>query len=315
MARKPRIEYEGAFFHVITRGNQKQKIFRNIPDFQKYLTLLANYKQRYHFQLYGFVLMENHIHLLVQICETPLSKILQGINQSYTMYFNRTYRTVGHLFQGRYKAILCDRDRYLLVLLKYIHHNPLRARLGKTLAMYQWSSHRAYLAGTDTLGLVDTEPILRMFSEHKGRARKYYEAFMNDGISVEKEDIYAIIDQRLLGDEKFIEHVTQKYEGEIRKERKKKEYTLSQMATAIEKICHITLEDLRSWSRRPEVLRGRRVISLTAREYAYTGGEIAAYLKKDPAAVTGYLRQGADLKEEVDKVVKDIERAKIKLNL
>ena len=256
MARKPRIEYEGAFFHVITRGNQKQKIFRNIPDFQKYLTLLFNYKQRYHFQLYGFVLMENHIL-----------------------------------------------------------HNPLRARLAKTPATCQWSSHCAYLAGTDTTGLVDTEPILRMFSEHKGRARKYYEAFMNDGISVEKEDIYAIIDQRLLGDEKFIEHVTQKYEGEIRKERKKKEYTLSQMATAIEKICHITLEDLRSWSRRPEVLRGRRVISLTAREYAYTGGEIAAYLKKDPAAVTGYLRQGVDLKEEVDKVVKGIERTKIKLNL
>jgi REP element-mobilizing transposase RayT len=308
MARKHRIEYEGAFYHVITRGNQKQKVFKSTGDFQKYLTLLASYKQRYHFRLYAYVLMGNHVHLLIETCDTALSKILQGINQSYTMYFNKKYRTVGHLFQGRYKAILCDRDRYLLELLKYIHHNPLRAGLAKTLAMYHWSSHRAYLAGTDVTGLVDTEPAFRMFSEYKGRARKHYEAFMNDGISVKKEDIYATIDQRLLGDGKFIEHVTQKYGGEVRRERKKKEYTLAQIGAAVEKRYLIALAELRSWSRRADVLRGRRVISLIAKEYGYTGREIAAFLKKDPAAVTGYLRQRKDLGIEVNKMVQEIGR-------
>jgi REP element-mobilizing transposase RayT len=311
MARKHRIEYEGAFYHVITRGNQKQKVFKSTGDFQKYLTLLASYKQRYHFCLYAYVLMRNHIHLLIETCDTALSKILQGINQSYTMYFNKKYRTVGHLFQGRYKAILCDRDRYLLELLKYIHNNPLRAGLAKTLAMYHWSSHRAYLAGTDVSGLVDTEPAFQMFSEYKDRARKHYEAFMNDGVSVKKQDVYATIDQRLLGDEKFIEHVREKYGGEVRRERKKKEYTLAQICAAVEKRYLIALAELRSWSRRADLLRGRQVISLIAKEYGYTGREIAAFLNKDPAAVTGYLRQRNGLGIEVNKMLQEIGRGQV----
>src|SRR4030042_3446734 len=162
MARKPRIEYEGAFYHVIVRGNQRQRIFKDATDYQKYLQILSTYKQRYRFFIYSYMLMSNHVHLLIEVQSNPLSKILQGINQSYTMYFNRRYKTVGHLFQGRYKAILCDRDKYLLQLLKYLHHNPLRARLAESPALYRWSSHRAYIAGTDISGLVDTESVLGM---------------------------------------------------------------------------------------------------------------------------------------------------------
>jgi putative transposase len=140
MARRPRIEYKGAFYHVITRGNQRQDIFTEVSDFQKYLSLLANYKKRYRFRIYAFVLMSNHVHLLLETKEIPLSKVLQGINQSYTMYFNKKYGTIGHLFQGRYKAILCDRDRYLLGLIKYIGHNPVRAQIAKTPRNYRCSS-------------------------------------------------------------------------------------------------------------------------------------------------------------------------------
>lgn len=128
MARKPRIEYEGAFYHVITRGNQRQRVFKGDDDFQKYISLLAFYKERYKYSLYAYALMSNHVHLLIETRQIPLSKILQGINQSYTMYFNRRYKTVGHLFQGRYKAILCDKDAYLLSLIKYIHLNPVKAK-------------------------------------------------------------------------------------------------------------------------------------------------------------------------------------------
>src|SRR4030043_2258655 len=127
MARKPRIEYEGTFYHIITRGNQRQRVFKRDDDFQKYISLISFYKVRYKYALYAYVLMSNHVHLLIETRENPLSKILQGINQSYTMYFNRKYGTVGHLFQGRYKAILCDKDAYLLTLIKYIHLNPVRA--------------------------------------------------------------------------------------------------------------------------------------------------------------------------------------------
>jgi REP element-mobilizing transposase RayT len=152
MARKPRIEYEGAFYHVITRGNQKQKIFKDPLDYRKFLEILVSYKQRYHFYLYAYVLMSNHIHLLIETTDVPLSKIFQGVNQRYTMYYNRRYKTVGHLFQGRYKAILCDRDRYLLALLKYIHYNPLRAKIVESIDKYPWSSCRAYLAKNRKVG-------------------------------------------------------------------------------------------------------------------------------------------------------------------
>jgi REP element-mobilizing transposase RayT len=227
MARKPRIEYEGAFFHVITRGNQKQNIFKDPLDHRKFIEILIGYKQRYHFHLYAYILMSNHVHLLIETGDIPLSKILQGVNQRYTMYYNRRYKTVGHLFQGRYKAILCDRDRYLLALIKYIHYNPLRAKIAESLDQYTWSSHRAYLTKTEQSALLDTDLVLRMFSENKSRARKQYAMFMNDGATVKQEDIHATIDQRLLGDERFVEKVVEKHEGEIKKERRKKEYTLA----------------------------------------------------------------------------------------
>jgi hypothetical protein len=150
-----------------------------------------------------------------------------------------------------------------------------------------------------------------MFSEYKDRARKHYEAFMNDGVSVKKQDVYATIDQRLLGDEKFIEHVREKYGGEVRRERKKKEYTLAQICAAVEKRYLIALAELRSWSRRADLLRGRQVISLIAKEYGYTGREIAAFLNKDPAAVTGYLRQRNGLGIEVNKMLQEIGRGQV----
>jgi len=303
MARKPRIEYEGAFYHVITRGNQKQKIFKDPGDYRKFLDILTSYKQRYHFHLYAYILMSNHVHLLIETKDIPLSKILQGVNQRYTMHHNRRYKTVGHLFQGRYKAILCDRDRYLLALVKYIHYNPIRARVIEQLDKYPWSSYPAYIAKGLKSDAVDTDQVLRMFSENKGRAHRQFEAFMNDGATVKKEDIYATIDQRLLGDECFVDKVVNKHDGEIKKERRKKEYTLPQIARAMEKQYDVSLEDMRSWGRTIKVLTARRLFSILAKEYGYFGREIAAYLRKDPAAVTGYLRSDVDVRKESESVV------------
>jgi hypothetical protein len=247
--------------------------------------------------------MSNHLHLLIETKDVPLSKILQGINQRYTMYYNRRYKTVGHLFQGRYKAILCDRDRYLLALLKYIHYNPLRAKIAEKLEEYPWSSYRAYIKKVDGSDLVDTDQVLRMFSENKSRARKHYEAFMHDGATVKKEDIYATIDQRLLGDEQFFEKVVEKHEGAIKRERRKKEYTLPQISRVLERQYEVSLEDMRLWGRTIKILTARRLFSILAKEYGYTGREIAAYLRKDPAAVTAYLRRGEEVRKKVEAVV------------
>ena len=309
MPRKPRIEFEGAFYHVITRGNQKQKIFKDTTDYQKFIQFLTIYKNRYYYSLYAYVLMSNHVHLLIETRETPLSKILQGINQSYTMYYNKTNRTVGHLFQGRYKAILCDRDAYLLALLKYIHYNPVRARIAETPEGYAWSSHQAYLGKANPYSLVDTMQVLRLFSENGTRARKQYREFINEGNVVNKQEVYAAIDQRLQGDDDFVDRVLEKYDGEVKKEKRKKERTLPEIARAVTHQTGVTLEQLRSAGKAMQGMIGRRLFTLTAHAYGYKGLEIAEYLKKEPSSVTKYAR-GDGMQAEVEKVFKLLRTAR-----
>ena len=151
MARKPRVEYPGAFYHVMTRGNRKEAIFKDDKDRLRFLRKVLEYKERYGFILYAYILMKNHIHLLIETRDAALSKIMQGLLQSYTQWYNGKYRTVGHLFQGRYKSILCDKKVYLLNLIRYIHLNCVRAGLVRDPGEYKWSSHRIYLGRTSKM--------------------------------------------------------------------------------------------------------------------------------------------------------------------
>jgi REP element-mobilizing transposase RayT len=313
MARKPRIEFEGAFYHVITRGNQRQNIFRNEEDYKKYLDILARYKDLYKYHLYAYVLMKNHVHLLIEISETPLSKILQGINQSYTVLFNKRYKTVGHLFQGRYKAILCDKDSYLLSLVKYIHLNPVRARLVKIPEEYPWSSHLAYIKPIRK-SIVDEEQVLRMFSEDKGRGRRFYQAYISDGTDVKKEDIYSTIDKRILGDERFAETVMVKYGESIATWRKEKEYALSAIAAAIGATFDVTLTQMRQKGKDRNITHCRKLLSLVAHEYGYRGREIAGYMRKDPALITRHIKEKEELKKDTERIIAVMRDRKINVN-
>ncbi len=166
MARKPRIEFPGAFYHVISRGNQRQAIFHENSDYLTYLERLKHYTERYNITVYSHVLMPNYLHLLVEANETPLSKFMQGLLFTYTRYYNQKYLKVGHLFQGRYKAILCDRDAYLLGLVGYIHLNPARINRSVGPQEYKWSSDRAYLGEEDPVG-IETSMVLGQFGKTK----------------------------------------------------------------------------------------------------------------------------------------------------
>ena len=145
MARKPRIHYEDAAYHVIARGNNRARVFEKSEEKNKYLELLAGYKDRYGFQLYAYVIMDNHVHMLLRVRETPLAKVMQGIQQRYTQYYNRRYNHSGHVFEQRYKAFLCENDSYLVALVRYIHQNPLRMKMLEGIN-YTWSSHQAYVS-------------------------------------------------------------------------------------------------------------------------------------------------------------------------
>jgi len=308
MARKPRIEFEGAFYHVLTRGNQKQKIFLNEEDFSKYLQILTDYKKRYRFLLYAYVLMPNHVHLLMETREISLSKILQGINQRYTMYFNWKYDTVGHLFQGRYKAILCDKNEYLLNLIKYIHYNPVRAELAGSLDQYLWSSHRNYMRMKSS-GIVDKQLVFDIFSENQGRARKLYRKFMEEGAVLSEKDLDKTVDQRILGGEGFAEGVMRQTENKTALGKAKGKFALEEIAEKVQDICKIDLNELRGNGKSKEVMNAKKSLSLIAIEYGYRGKEIAEFLQKDPAAITRYLRNLKGVHEAVANIISLLENS------
>lgn len=301
MARRPRIEFEGGFYHVIARGNQRQKVFIEEKDFLKYLEFLGDYKDRYSFFLYAYVLMGTHVHLLIETGQVPLSKILQGINQRFTMYFNWSHGTVGHLFQGRYKAILCDRDAYLLSLVKYLHFNPVRAGMVRQPEEYRWSSHRAYL-GLSRDGLVDMELVLGMFSKGLKRGCRLYREYMREEQKTSKEEFYRTVDQRILGDEQFVESLRERVKDGIAEGRRRHGVSLSEIGRGIKEIFGIGLGELKAKGKDTSVMEGRRLFSLAARDYGYKGKEIAVFLEKDPASVTGYLRKGQDLRDKKERL-------------
>lgn len=176
MARRQRVHYRGAFYHVIARGNNHAFVLQQEQDKKEYLLLVDKYIKKYGARLYAYVIMDNHIHLLIQVGDEPLSKLMQLIQQTYTAYYNRKYKHSGHVFEQRYKAILCDKDAYLLSLIRYIHQNPLRA--GICDLDYLWSSHQEYAKGKK--GYCEVDEVLQMLSEDKGKAVEGYMCFVSE---------------------------------------------------------------------------------------------------------------------------------------
>jgi len=209
MARQPRIHFPGALFHVISRGNQRQKIYKDDADHRRFQTLLSEAVKRHSLTLYAYVLMPNHFHLLFEVGRAPLSKAMQSLLYRYTRYYNTRYGKIGHLFQGRYRAILCDRDSYLMELIRYLHLNPVRAGLTRDPSGYRWSSHREYLRGQSATGLA-VERGLALWGSRRGQAVRAYGGFIRDGrTGGHREEFYEVKEQRYLGDDRFVEGVRQ----------------------------------------------------------------------------------------------------------
>src|SRR2546430_8439543 len=176
MPRHARIHAAGLLYHVMARGNNGQKIFLKRGDYEAFLEALSTVRRRYPFYLYAYVLMSNHFHLLLEVVDVPTARIMQSLLTGYVRRFNAINQHKGHLFQGRYRAIVCDRDSYLLELVRYIHLNPVRAGLVKRPGDWQWSGHGEYL-GRDQRKLVDPGPVM---AEVRSKARD--EALIREGI-------------------------------------------------------------------------------------------------------------------------------------
>ncbi len=180
--RQRRIWYPGAIYHVVTRGNRKEDIFKQTEDYNFYMKLLQINNEKYPFKLYTYCLMKNHIHLQIATIDDELWKIMRGINWMYSMFFNQKYKLTGHLFQGRYYAELIDTESYLLQSSKYIHLNPVKAGIVKKPIQYPWSSYGVFM-GVEGNELIYDEGVLRCI---QGSSRKLYKEYVE---SEENDDV------------------------------------------------------------------------------------------------------------------------------
>ena len=188
MARPFRIEFEGAWYHVMNRGASRRKVFTTDEQRQYFLTLLANASDRFNAEWHAYCLMDTHYHLLVRTPEANLQRIMRHINGLYTQFYNRTQGRDGHLFRGRYRAILVEVQAYWTQLSRYIHRNPLEAGLVKRLAQYRWSSYPAYIGRYKRPPWLTCQYILKSLAAHG--AIDAYKAYIAEGIDEEVQEFY-----------------------------------------------------------------------------------------------------------------------------
>ena len=174
MARPLRVEYPGAFYHVINRGNAGEKIFKSQSDKKKFLEYLQKAVDRFSIIIHTYCLMSNHYHVLIETPQANLGVAIQWLNVSYATYFNRKRQRSGHLFQGRFKALLIEADEYLKELSRYIHLNPVRANIVAKPQDYAWSSYPAFLKKNEGPEWLETGRILGYFGKRKKEAIKKY---------------------------------------------------------------------------------------------------------------------------------------------
>lgn len=209
MGRAWRIEFGGAFYHVMSRGNEGRNIFFGDDDRQGFLRVVGQFLERFEIDIFAYVLMDNHYHLLIRTQRANLSKAMQWLGVTYTRRFNNKHSRIGHLFQGRFKSIIVQNDIYLLKLSCYIHRNPLRAGVTNRLAQYHWSSYPVYAYGKKGPQWLSTELILSQFDE-KSRHRSYREKVQ--GYAKEEKRLLEDLQHgMILGSKRFVDKIRSTY--------------------------------------------------------------------------------------------------------
>ncbi len=254
--RKPRRHNPGAIYHVMVRGNNKQQIFFNTQDKEKYLMLLFETLDKFSAKIHAYCLMPNHIHLLLEVSSLPLSNIMHCLSCRYVKYFNKTHQRSGHLFQGRFKSIVVLRDQYFLTLIRYIHQNPLRAKLIQTLDTPWFSSHFTYL-GLETNDNLTQELVRSYFNPDTASFAQEYKTYISD--KLDKNEIECLLKQEKLNrhseSETFIK-VTVLSENSVRIEPL---YSLEKILILCEKEFRVDRSLIVGTSRKPEILHVRNI--------------------------------------------------------
>jgi putative transposase len=262
MARKPRIHFPGAVYHVILRGNAGQPIFFDDLDRFRLYLILQFVVEKFRCRIHGFCLMTNHVHLVVQTGDVSLSRIMQNLSLRYTKWINYSQSRTGHVFQGRYKALLLDADTYLMELVRYIHLNPVRAGMAASPDDYPWSGHRGYL-GIEVLPWLTTDWVLSMFSADIQKSRNAYANFVTDGIGEKRRNEFhsGTCEGRILGDDNFTDDAFVKAN-----QRRDRNYRLTDVISVVCRRYDITSEQLKAPGKARPFSEARAVTALLVRE-------------------------------------------------
>jgi len=206
MTRPLRIEFSGALYHVTSRGDRQEDIYLDDEDRTAYLDILKKVCERFNWVVHGYCLMSNHYHLLIETPDSNLSQGMRQLNGVYTQSFNRRHKRVGHVYQGRFKAILVQKETYLLELSRYIVLNPVRAEMVRSAKDWPWSSYRATAGLTEPADFLHVDWILSVFAKRKTLASQRYRAFVTEG-KKQPKPWSALKNQVFLGSDDFVDEM------------------------------------------------------------------------------------------------------------
>jgi REP element-mobilizing transposase RayT len=289
MARKMRIHYPGAVYHVILRGNARQEIFFDELDRSRFFLLMQEGVERFGHRVMAFCLMTNHVHLAIQVGEVPLSRIVQNLAFRYSRWVNWRKKRVGHLFQGRYKAILVDVDSYLSELVAYIHLNPVRALMVSAPEDYPWCSHRAYL-GRDFIPWLTPDPVLSLFASDHILARRQFAAFVKDRHNEgHRQEFHGQggADSRVLGEDRFVETVLEQAES-----RPATGSGVDDVLEIVGMVCGVTAAELAAKSQERRLSEARNLAAWAVREFTSVSlAELAPLLGREASTLSSGIRR------------------------
>jgi REP element-mobilizing transposase RayT len=280
----------GGVYHAIARGNEKKPVFLDDEDRLAYIDRLIECTRRFEFRVYAYCLMENHVHLAVERGPVELSRIMLALHSAYAQRFNRRHDRVGHLFQGRYKAFLVEKDAYLLTLIRYVHMNPVKAGIVRKAESYVWSSAR-YYGRAEVPSWLDTKTVMSMLGASDSDPAVRCRALSTGG-----SDAYETIQPTqaaIIGTEQFASEALRRLEAKPGPRR----WSIPAIAAAAAESRFLTVDQLRTRRRIRGAACARSVAAYVAREYsAIPVARVARYFGRDESTlVRGVLRLEAEL--------------------
>ncbi len=325
MSRPLRLEFPGSLWHITARGNERRNIYADDSDRRTFLELLGRCVERFKWILTAYVLMPNHYHIVVQLIENTLSRGMKWLNGNYSLAFNRRHSRVGHLFQGRFKGLLVDKEAYSLEVLRYVVLNPVRAGIAMRPEQYRWSSHRALLGLAPAPQWLAVDDALAQFGPNRAIARPAYRAFVNDGIKNGRCPWDDLVGQIYLGGEAWSERIQDELTLKLRSD----EHPRSQRLARLPAMPDVIAAVAEVWKTDEDHIRygrggiPRMVAAWVACDALLTSREIAAGLRiRSAGHITKLIRecdrtldQSSALRDSVDRCISTLcgEKEKAKL--